>query len=132
MPEDKLTEQIIGAFYEVYNELGSGFLESVYANSMQIALQERGLCVEQERPIQVWFRGRPVGDFRADLLVEGRVMVEGKALRALEPAHEAQLLNYLRATDVEVGLLMNFGPRAEFKRMVFSNSRKARPGNAPE
>jgi GxxExxY protein len=119
-----LTQKVIGVFYDVYNELGSGFLESVYANAMATALREAGLQVEQESPIPVHFRGTTVGDFRADRLVEGAIICELKAAAALEPVFEAQLLNYLRATDVEVGLLFNFGPKAEFKRLVFSNSRK--------
>ena len=125
-----LTEKIIGVFYEVYNELGHGFLESVYENAMGIALRQTGLSAVQQAPIRVAFRGQLVGDFRADLMVEGSVLIELKACRAIEPAHEAQLLNYLRATELEVGLLLNFGPKPEFKRFVFENSRKTCRGSS--
>ena len=120
----ELTERIIGVFYEVYNDLGPGFLESVYANAMTITLREAGLDVEQETPIPVYFRNSLVGDFRADIVVNGQVMCELKAASAIGPVFEAQLLNYLRATPIEVGLLFNFGPKPEFKRLVFRNSRK--------
>lgn len=120
----ELTEKIIGVFYEVYNELGHGFLESVYEGAMLIALIERGLKTAHRIPTPVWFRGRMVGDFKADLLVERAVILELKAARALESVHEAQLLNYLRATDFEVGLLLNFGAKPQFKRLAFDNDRK--------
>jgi GxxExxY protein len=124
MKHEGITETIIGVFYDVYNELGHGFLESVYEESMSIALREAGHHVMQQAPISVYFRGQVVGDFRADLLVNDEVIVELKAARAIESAHEAQLMNYLRATRIEVGLLMNFGPKAEFKRFIFDNDRK--------
>ena len=124
MKHEGTTEKIIGVFYDVYNELGHGFLESVYEESMAIALREAGHQVIQQAPISVHFRGQVVGDFRADLLVNNEVIVELKAARAIESAHEAQLMNYLRATRIEVGLLMNFGPKAEFKRFIFDNDRK--------
>jgi len=120
----ELTEKIIGVFYEVYNELGHGFLESVYEDAMAVALPQAGLKVERQVPLRVTFRGALIGDFRADLLVEKSVLLELKASRDIDPAHEAQLLNYLRATEVEVGLLFNFGPKAQFKRLVFENARK--------
>ena len=126
----ELTEKIIGVFYDVYNELGHGFLESVYEAAMAIALAEADLDVERQHPIPVWFRGQQVGDFRADLLVEKAVILEFKAARALEPSHEAQLLNYLRATPIEVGLLLNFGPEPQFKRLAFDNDRKTSPAAA--
>ena len=120
----ELTRRIIGVFYEVYNELGHGFLESVYEEAMLIALTENSLRTGQQVPTRVWFRGRKVGDFKADILVEGAVILELKVARALEPIHEAQLLNYLRATDIEVGLLLNFGVKPQFKRLAFDNDRK--------
>jgi GxxExxY protein len=123
----ELTQKIIGVFYNVYNELGHGFLESVYENAMTLALREAGLDARQQAPVTVYFRGQIVGDFRADLLVQNAVIVELKAAKALDSTHEAQLLNYLRATDLEVGLLMNFGPQSEFKRLAFDNARKGRP-----
>lgn len=119
-----LTEKIIGTFYNVYNELGYGFLESVYERSLAIALRANGLEVLEQVAIPVHFRGNLVGDFAADLLVNGIVLLELKAARAIDQAHVAQLLNYLKATDVEVGLLLNFGPKPEFKRLVFGNDRK--------
>jgi GxxExxY protein len=126
MKHQELTEKIIGVFYDVYNELGHGYLESVYEHSMAIALSEAGLQVVQQAPITVHFRGQIVGNFCADLLVNNLVIIELKAARTLESAFEAQLLNYLRATDIEVGLLMNFGPKPEFKRLLYDNERKAR------
>ena len=122
---EDLTRRVIGVFYDVYNDLGHGFLESVYENAMLIALRAAGLRAQQRQPIPVWFRGQQVGDFRGDLVVSDAVIVELKAARAIEPVHEAQLLNYLRATPIEVGLLLNFGPKPEFKRLLFDNERKA-------
>ena len=121
-----LTQKIIGVFYEVYNELGHGFLESVYEAAFEIALKGNGLPVLRQIEVPVWFRGRKVGDFTADMLVDKCVLLELKAGRALDKAHEAQLLNYLRATEIEVGMLFNFGLKPEFKRMAFDNSRKQR------
>ena len=118
------TEQIIGVFYEVYNELGHGFLESVYEQALAIAFAEHQVFFQRQIGIPVWFRGRQIGDFRADLLVENKVIVELKAGRAIETAWEKQLLNYLRATEIEVGLLLNFGPVPQFRRLVFDNERK--------
>jgi GxxExxY protein len=124
-----LTRKIIGVFYEVYNELGHGFLESVCEAAMLIALREAGLKAEPQMPIAVYFRGNRVGDFRADLMVENAVLLELKAARALDSSHEAQLLNYLRATEIEVGLLLNFGTKPEFKRLAFDNERKKIAGD---
>jgi GxxExxY protein len=121
----ELTERIIGVYYEVYNELGHGFLESVYQNAMYIGLQDSGLRVQRELAVPVRFRGQVVGEYRADLLVESTVIVELKAVHVLEQAHEVQLFHYLRATEYEVGLLLNFGaPRPQFKRAAFENSAK--------
>jgi|SRR6185369_895207 GxxExxY protein len=119
-----LTGKIIGTFYEVYNQLGFGFLEIVYHRAMVIALRDKGLHAEVEFPIVVTFREQNVGQFFADIVIEGLVIVELKALRAIEPAHEAQILNYLRASEIEVGLLLNFGPRPQFRRFLFDNPRK--------
>jgi len=120
----EVTEAIIHAFYEVYNELGHGFLESVYEEAMFRVLKGNGITVRRQYPLPVWFRGEQIGDFRADLVVAANVIVELKAAKALEPAHEAQLLNYLRASDAEVGLLLNFGPTPKIKRLVFANEKK--------
>ena len=121
----ELTQKIIGVYYEVYNELGAGFLESVYQKSLALALESAGLTVCSHIDIPVWFRGHRVGQFEGDLLVEKCVLLELKAARALGSAHQAQLMNYLRATDIEVGLLLNFGPKPEFKRVAYDNSRKS-------
>jgi GxxExxY protein len=120
----ELTARIIGIFYDVYNELGYGFLESVYQEALVVALSEAGFTVDRQVPLPVWFRGRKVGDFRADLLIEGKVLLELKSARALEPCHEAQLLHYLKSTEVKIGLLLNFGARPQFRRLLFDNERK--------
>ena len=120
----ELTDRIIGIFYDVYNELGFGFLESVYEQSMTITLREAGLGIDSQLPIPVWFRGHRVGDFRADLLVEKKVLLELKTARTLGRSHEAQLLHYLRATEIEIGLLLNFGEKPQFRRLLFDNERK--------
>jgi|SRR5271156_2575727 len=124
-----LTEKVLGVFYDVYNELGHGFLESVYEEAMSIALRQAGLRVDRQLPLKVMFRDFLVGDFRADVVVDRAVLLELKAATGLDPAHEAQLLNYLRATEIEVGLLLNFGPKPQFKRMVFENSKKGSRGS---
>ncbi|MFO7959292.1 MAG: GxxExxY protein [Candidatus Brocadiia bacterium] len=115
----ELTEQIIGAAYDVYNGLGHGFLEKVYENALAHEAAERGLQVARQVPIEVRYDGVVVGDYAADLMVNGKVIVEVKAVGELNGAHEAQLLNYLKATGLEVGLLLNFGPEFQIKRMVF-------------
>jgi len=120
----KLTEEIIGAFFAVYNALGYGFLEKVYANSLKIELERRSLKVSQEHPITVRYLGKVVGEYYADLIVNDVVIIEIKATKALLQEHEAQLLNYLKATPYEVGLLLNFGPKPEQKRRSFDNTRK--------
>lgn len=121
---EDLTEKIIGALFTVHGELGYGFLESVYENAVSHVLRDMRLAAERQVGVDVWFRGRRVGLFRADLVVERAVIVELKAARDLVSFHEAQLLNVLRATNIEVGLLVNFGPKLRFKRLAFSNSRK--------
>ena len=119
-----ITELIIKAFYTVYNTLGYGFLEKVYQNALVIELRKLGLDVIPEACIKVYYNGQVVGEYFADLLVAGLVIVELKATRALAPANEAQLLNYLKATIYEVGLLLNFGPQPQIKRKVYDNERK--------
>jgi GxxExxY protein len=119
-----LTSKIIGVFYDVYNELGHGFLESTYSAAMVLALKQSGLIVTQKVGVPVWFRGEKIGQYFADMLVENKVLLELKAVRTLEPAHEAQLLHYLKATEIEVGLLFNFGPKPQFRRFLFDNARK--------
>jgi GxxExxY protein len=120
----EVTEKIIGVFYDVYNELGYGFLECVYEESLVIALHEAGLTANRQIPLPVWFRGHKVGEFRADVLVENCVLLELKSARSLDPAHEAQLLHYLKSTEIEIGLLLNFGARPQFRRLLFDNERK--------
>ena len=113
-----LTEKILAACFEVINELGVGFLESVYQNSLVIALQDYGLSVKTEHPLCVSFRGQVVGSFYADLFVEEKVIVELKAVSSLTDVHKAQVINYLKATGIPVGLLVNFGnPKLEFRRL---------------
>ena len=110
---------MIGGAIEVINELGAGFLESVYRNALRLALEQMGLSVTCQHPISVVFRGQCVGDFYADLFVENTVVVEIKAVKAIVPEHQAQVINYLKATGIGVGLLINFGnPRLEFKRLT--------------
>ncbi len=121
-----ITDRILGVFYDVYNELGHGFLESVYHRSLVLALDSAGLKVCSRVAIPVWFRGHQVGHFEADILVENCVLLELKAVRSLDLSHRAQLMNYLRATEIEVGLLLNFGEAPEFKRVVFDNLKKQR------
>ncbi len=114
---EELTGTIIGACFEVANELGRGFLESVYQHALAAVLSERGLQVATEVPVRVLFHGQTVGNFYADLLVEDKVIVELKVARELAPEHRAQLINYLNASDLEVGLLVNFGtPKVDWKR----------------
>jgi GxxExxY protein len=119
-----LTDQIIKAFYTVYNKLGYGFLEKVYVNALLIELKKMGIPAEVQYAIKVYYDGNVVGEYFADILVDRLVIVEAKAAKTIASDHEAQLLNYLKATDIEVGLLLNFGPKAEFKRKAFENSRK--------
>jgi len=114
---DELTEQVIGACFEVSNELGAGFIESVYEKALLIATRDRGLNSRSQVPLKVWFRQYVVGDFFADVVVEEQVLVELKAVRSLAPEHVAQVLNYLRGTNIPVGLLVNFGnPKLEIRR----------------
>ena len=120
----ELTDAILKAFYDVYNELGYGFLEKVYQNSMYLELKARGFQVEAQNPIKVFYKGNIVGEYFADLVVNNLVILELKAVDILVEEFEWQLLNYLRGTDKEVGLLLNFGRKPEFVRKVFKNSRK--------
>ncbi len=125
MLHNELTGVIIEAFYKVYNTLGYGFLEAVYQKSLAYELRQRGLHIEEQVPIRVYYEGQPVGDYYADVVVNGCVILELKTVENLGREHDAQLINYLRATDIEVGLLLKFGPKPDFKRKVFANYRKA-------
>ncbi len=120
----ELTGKILGAFFQVYKELGYGFSEKVYENALALLLRELGLTVEQQKPITVYFQDQIVGEYIADLVINGVVLLELKAVQSLIDKHSAQLLNYLKSTEIEVGLLLNFGPKAEFKRKVYDNERK--------
>lgn len=119
-----ITDKIIRAYYTVYNQLGYGFLEKVYENALIIELRKEGLFVERQKPISVYYDNIIVGEYYADLVVDNSVILELKAAEGLIPEHEAQLLNYLKATKIEVGLLLNFGPKAQFRRKVFDNELK--------
>lgn len=121
----ELTEKIIGVYYDVYNEIGHGFLESVYGNCMYRALTHAGFSAQREVLIPVYFRGWDVGQFKADLVVNALVLLELKAAQTLDRSHEAQVMNYLRATRLEVGLLFNFGgSKPQFRRIIFENRNK--------
>lgn len=119
-----LTDAIIRTYYTVYNELGYGFLEKVYQNSLYLELKSKGFSVEAQKQIKVYYKGIAVGDYYADLVVNNLVILELKAAETIVEEFELQLLNYLRGTDKEVGLLLNFGKKPEFRRRVFENSRK--------
>ena len=119
-----LTEGIIKVFYKVYNTLAYGFLEKVYDNAIVVELKREGIHAIAQTPIRVLYDGHVVGEYFADILVDNKIIVEIKAARALAPEHEAQLLNYLKATNIEVGLLLNFGVKPEVKRKVLDNYRK--------
>ena len=120
-----LTKEIIGAFYTVYNSLGYGFLERVYENALFMELKSLGLSVTKQERLKVYYEDEEVGEYFADLVVEECVIIELQAAEALCKEHETQLINYLKATDIEVGILLNFGKRPEFKRKVFSNKKSA-------
>jgi GxxExxY protein len=120
----ELTEKLIGIFYGIYYELGHGFLESVYEQGFSVALAESSTLSQRQIAMPVFFHGQKISDFGADLLIDGKVIVELKTGREIEPAWEKQLLNYLRATQIEVGMLFNFGPSAQFRRYVFETERK--------
>jgi GxxExxY protein len=132
LKHSELTDKIIGVFYDVCNELGYGFLESTYAEAMASALEDSGLTAAREVPVPVWFRGRKAGQYFADFVVGQSVLLELKTARTIDTAHEAQLLHYLRATEIEVGLLLNFGLRPQFRRLIFDNERKKIRGNPCE
>jgi len=118
------TSKIIKSFYNVYNELSFGFLEKVYENAMLIELRGAGLVCQAQVPIKVYFHSVLVGQYFADIIVDGCIIIENKAMESLCPEHEAQLLNYLKATYIEVGLLLNFGKKPQFKRKVYTNDLK--------
>lgn len=120
----ELTEKVIKIFYDVYNALGYGFLEKVYENALLVEFSRSGISAVAQHPINVYYNNAVIGEYFADILIENKVIVEIKAVKALADEHEAQLLNYLKATDIEVGLLLNFGPKPEIRRKAFDNTRK--------
>lgn len=119
-----ITDTILKVYYEVYNELGHGFLEKVYQNAMYFELKSLEYKVEAQKQIKVYFKKQLVGEYYSDLLVEDKVIVELKSTELLMNAHVAQIMNYLKATPIEVGILLNFGEQPEFKRLIYTNDRK--------
>ncbi len=120
-----ITNTILKVYYEVYNELGHGFLEKVYQNAMYFELKARGLKVESQKEIKVYFKQQLVGEYYSDLIVENKVIIELKATEVLMNAHVAQTINYLKATPIEIGILLNFGSEPEFKRLIYTNNKKS-------
>jgi GxxExxY protein len=130
MLHSEITDSVLKAFYKVYNTLGYGYLEKVYENAMRIELRKMNLKVDQQKNIKVYYDSEQVGEYFADLLVNDLVIVELKAAENICEEHEAQLLNYLKATDIEVGLLLNFGKEPQFKRKLFTNDKKKYPSKS--
>ena len=124
MLHKELTDEILHYFYRVHYKLGFGFLEKVYKNALYLELTNAGLKCETEKPINVYYNGKVVGVFYADIVVENKVILELKAAESLCKEHECQLINYLKACDLEIGLLLNFGKKAEQKRIIYTNDRK--------
>jgi GxxExxY protein len=120
----ELSQQIIACFYTVYNKMGYGFAEKVYENALKIELKKQGFTVEQQSKIDVFYEGEMVGDYRADLIVNRKIILELKAHDGIIPDFEVQLINYLKATEVEVGYIINFGPKPQFLRRIFTNDKK--------
>ncbi len=120
----ELTEKIIEIYYRVYNKLGYGFLEKIYKNAMMIEFKKENISAVSQSAIRVLYEGEIVGEYFADILISDKIIVEIKAAKNVAEEHEAQLLNYLKATDIEVGLLLNYGPKPNFKRKAFDNTRK--------
>lgn len=123
-----LTDRIIKCFYEVYNQLGYGFLEKVYHRAMLIELKSKDLSVEDQPSIKVFYKDEEVGDYYADIIVDNKIILELKAAEQLIEEHECQLINYLKATEIEVGLLLNFGKKSEIRRKIFTNDLKREHG----
>ena len=120
----EITDKVLKAFYKVYNELGFGFLEKVYENALFLELKLMGLECDKQRPVKVYYNGQKVGEYFADIIVEDCIILELKAAEGLVEEHELQLINYLKATEIAVGLLLNFGKTPAFKRKIFANERK--------
>ncbi|HZS45941.1 MAG TPA: GxxExxY protein [Blastocatellia bacterium] len=124
LKEQDVTRQILGCFFKVYNSLGYGFLEKVYEKALAIELRNKGLTVVCQQGVKVYYEGDLIGEYCADIVVNGTVIIELKVADAIHPAHESQLINYLKATEIEIGLLLNFGPKPTFVRKFFSNENK--------
>jgi GxxExxY protein len=120
----ELTSKILGAFFQIHKEMGFGFSEKVYESALEVLLQEIGLIPARQKEILVYYHGRVVGEYKADMIVNSVILLEIKSVEKLIDAHDAQLLNYLKSTELEVGLLLNFGRQAEFHRKIYDNSRK--------
>ena len=120
----ELTEKIIEIYYRVYNKLGYGFLEKIYENAMMIEFKKENISAVSQSAIKVLYEGEIVGEYFADILISNKIILEIKAAKNVAEEHEAQLLNYLKATNIEVGLLLNYGPKPNFKRKAFDNTRK--------
>jgi GxxExxY protein len=134
LKHEEITGKILGAAFEVHGQLGFGFLEKVYENALGIELRKRGLKAEQQKPVAVYYKGEVVGEYICDLLVEDKVLVEIKSASRFSDAHHAQLVCYLRATGIEIGLLLNFGHSVEYKRKVLDNTAQPSsnlPSNQP-
>ena len=120
----ELTSKILGAFFQIHKEVGFGFSEKVYEGALEILLKELSLTSDRQKEIHVYYHGQVVGEYKADMIVDGLVLLEIKSVEKLIEAHDAQMLNYLKSTEIEVGLLLNFGRQAEFHRKIYDNSRK--------
>jgi GxxExxY protein len=127
LKEAELTSAIIAAFYAVYDALGYGFLEGVYCAALAIELRNRGIVFRQQLPVDVYYQGTTVGHLRSDMIVADKVLVEVKSTKALDESDRRQVLNYLRATNLEIGMLLHFGPKPQFQRLLFTNDRKSLP-----
>lgn len=130
--DNELTEKIIGAFYRVYNTLGFGYLEKVYENALKIELLKQGLRVETQKSIRVYYSGQVVGEYFADVLVNGKVLVDLKSAASITVEHESQLFNYLKATGKQIGLLLNFGPQPTIKRKLWTLDKAKKPCRSEE
>ena len=119
-----LTGKILGAFFQVHKDMGFGFSEKVYESALEVLLKELGLVPERQKEIKVYYHDNVVGEYKADMIVNEVVLLELKSVEKLIDAHDAQMLNYLKSTEIEVGLLLNFGRQAEFHRKIYDNSRK--------
>jgi GxxExxY protein len=119
-----LTERVIKCFYEVYNQLGFGFLEKVYEHALMIELEKNNIPAKNQQSLEVYYKGESVGDYFADIIIDGKIILELKATESIIEEHEYQLINYLKATNIEIGLLLNFGKKPEIRRKIFTNDRK--------